>query len=63
MAMMGRSRIAAASGEDTLQVRERYLRRRSARSAGIWRRPGLFIAVGALGGWLSIAGIGSLFFR
>jgi hypothetical protein len=61
--MMGRSRQAPASGEDTLQVREAYLRQRYARGAGIWRhRTGLLITFGVLGCWLCVAAIGGLFF-
>ncbi len=60
MALMGRSTTAPASGEDTLDVRQSYLRKRHARHAGIWRHAILWVVVGAIGCWLCVAGIGGL---
>jgi hypothetical protein len=61
MVLISRSTPAPASGEDTLEVRETYLRRRSARTNGIWRSTMLWVALGAVGCWLCVAVVGGLF--
>jgi hypothetical protein len=50
-------RESAPTGEDTLAVRERYLRRRRAGNRG-WIT--VWVTIGALLGWLFIAGFSLL---
>jgi hypothetical protein len=48
--------MAPPSGEDTLQVRQTYLRRRRARHVGTWQRTAIRVVVAATVCWLCIAG-------
>jgi hypothetical protein len=47
--------IAPPSGADSLQVRERYLRRRRSRESGSWYRTAWWVILGAAACWLGIA--------
>jgi hypothetical protein len=47
--------IAPPSGEDSLQVRQRYLRRRRSGQFGTWHRTAVWVIVGAASCWLGIA--------
>jgi hypothetical protein len=47
--------IAPPSGADSLQVRQRYLRRRRSREFGTWHRTVVWVIVGASSCWLGIA--------
>jgi hypothetical protein len=47
--------IAPASGADSLQVRQRYLRRRRSQEFGTWHRTVVWVIVGAASCWLGIA--------
>ena len=48
--------MAPPSGEDTLQVRQTYLRKRRTRDLGTWQRTAVRVVVGATVCWLCIAG-------
>jgi len=48
--------MAPPSGEDTLQVRQTYLRKRRGRHLGTWQRNAVRVVVGATVCWLCIAG-------
>jgi hypothetical protein len=48
--------MAPPSGEDTLQVRQTYLRRHRARHVGTWQRTAIRFVVAASVCWLCIAG-------
>jgi hypothetical protein len=44
------------SGNDTLEVRQAYLRRRRSRQAGAWHRTAVSVLLAAAAGCLCIAG-------
>jgi hypothetical protein len=48
--------MSPPSGEDSLQARQTYLRRRRSRNAGSWYRTAAWVVVGAAVFWLGIAG-------
>ena len=52
--------MAPPSGEDSLQVRQTYLRRRHADRSGTHRRIAAWIIGGAVAGILCVAGLGVL---
>lgn len=47
---------SAPSGQDTLEVRQTYLRRRRSRQAGAWRRTAVSVLLGTAACCLCIAG-------
>jgi hypothetical protein len=47
---------SAPSGNDTLKVRQAYLRRRRSRQAGTWHRTAVSVVLAAAAGCLCIAG-------
>jgi hypothetical protein len=47
--------ITPPSGADSLQVRQRYLRRRRSQEFGTWHRTAVWVIVGAASCWLGIA--------
>jgi hypothetical protein len=49
--------MAPPSGEDSLQVRQTYLRQRRSRNAGSWYRTAVWFTAGAAVFWLGIAGL------
>jgi hypothetical protein len=52
--------IAPPSGDDTLMVRQTYLRKRLAKRSRSRRRTVVWIVVGAVACWLCVAGLGVL---
>jgi hypothetical protein len=48
--------MAPPSGEDTLQVRQTYLRKHRSRHVGTWQRTAVWVVLGATASWLCIAG-------
>jgi hypothetical protein len=48
--------MAPPSGEDTLQVRQTYLRKRRSRHLGTWHRTAIRVVLGATACWLCVAG-------
>jgi hypothetical protein len=43
------------SGDDALQIRQTYLRKRRSRDLGTWRHTAVSIGVGATACWLCVA--------
>ena len=48
--------MAPPSGEDTLQVRQTYLRKHRSRHVGTWQRTAVWVVLGATASWLCLAG-------
>jgi hypothetical protein len=55
-----RSMMAPPTGDETLEVRRAYLRKRRSRHMGTWRRTALWVIVAGVAGCLCIAGVSVL---